>query len=434
MKKIIKIILLSFLIFINFQITFASSETFCTEEIIKNSYYPVFSPDGKSISYQKEVDWKKIIVKDWIELNNYDEAYQPIYSLDSNHFAYMAEKDGKNFIIKDWIEIESDYDIGFIRLFSPDFKHLAYKVEQNWKSFVVKDWIVWKSYDDVYGFLFSPNWESFSYIATENWESFIVKDWVEIPGSYNAFYSADSNDFYYLLHTDLWYNILVKNWVELDNYKNIYNPIFSPDGNTLFYHKIDDAIERYFIEKNWYRTEIYSDWVFNFIFSPDSKSFIYAVLKWDYISYLKDWVEIYGMYNSASSDDIDFSTDSKNFAYITTKEMETYVVKDWITISKNNHYNAIKPVLIDENTLYYTAEENWKNFIVKLTCDFEKQFETLKNALSINNKYKKYLPVIDEIVKKTDKEKLEKILFKINKLDSKNSILKYLQLSIYLKK
>jgi len=233
---------------------------------------------------------------------------------------------------------------------------------------------------------------------------------------------------------DLWYSILVKNWVKLDNYKNIYNPIFSPDWKTLFYSTNIDWIERYFIEKNWYRTEIYSDGIFNFVFSPDSKSYIYSTIKWDYISYLKDWIEIYDMYNSASSDGIIFSSDSKNFAYISTKEMDTYVVKDWITISKNNHYNAFKPVLFDANTLYYTAEKDWKSFIVKLTCDFEKQFENLKESLNKNNKYKKYIPVIDEIIKNTDKEKLEKVLFKINKLESKNSILKYLQLSINLKK
>lgn len=430
---------LPFLLFVNFQISFASSETFCTEEIIKNSYYPVFSPDRKSISYQKEIDWKKIIVKDWIYFNNYDEAYQPIYSLDWKHFAYMAEKNGKNIIVKDWVEIKSDFEIGFIRLFSWDLEHLAYKVEQNWKSFVVKDWLVWKNYDDVYWFLFSPDGKSFSYLAVENWKSLIVKDWVEIKNIYDwsisrQFYSKDSKQFYYLLNDNLWYNILVKDWVKLDNYKNIYNPIFSPDWNNFFYHTIDNWLERFFIEKKWIRTEIFSQWIIDFVFSPDSKTFIYSSLKWDNIAYIKGENEIYDMYNSASSDSMTFSPDSNHFAYISTKGMETHIVKDWITISKNNHYNAIKPVLIDENILYYTAEENWNNFIVKLTCDFEKQSKILRELLNNNPKYKKYIPLIDKIIINTDKDKLEKLLFKINKIENKNNFFKYLQLSIYLKK
>ena len=55
-----------------------------------------YSPDSKSFAFGAIKNWKYIIVKDWIEINEYDNAENLIYSPDGKSFAFMATKNEKN--------------------------------------------------------------------------------------------------------------------------------------------------------------------------------------------------------------------------------------------------------------------------------------------------------------------------------------------------
>ena len=153
---------------------------------------PIYSPDGKSFVFRAIKDGKWIIVKDWVEMNKYDKIDSIIYSPDGKSFAFEAQKDGKWIIVKDWVE-SNKYDRISDLTYSPDGKNFAFRAEKvgsnmkmmrnkrNYKYFkygevIVKDWVESNEYNKVASLKYSPDGKSFAFVAIKDWKQIIVKE------------------------------------------------------------------------------------------------------------------------------------------------------------------------------------------------------------------------------------------------------------------
>jgi hypothetical protein len=56
----------------------------------------------------------------------------------------VTMKDGKNIIVKDWIE-SNEYDAIYSSIYSPNWKSFAYDAQKDWKIFIVKTTCSWET-------------------------------------------------------------------------------------------------------------------------------------------------------------------------------------------------------------------------------------------------------------------------------------------------
>lgn len=147
-----------------------------------------FVPNSNSIiymaftAYDPKIIPKRIIVNNWIEIDNdnYWDEKTPVYSPDGKSFSFTAtkilkdEKSWKKIIIRDWVEI-NQYDSAKWPMYSPDWKSFSYYAEKDWKKFVVRNWIKSEKYDNVYAAQYSPDWKRFAFQAVKKWKNIIVE-------------------------------------------------------------------------------------------------------------------------------------------------------------------------------------------------------------------------------------------------------------------
>jgi hypothetical protein len=73
-----------------------------------------YSPDWKGFAFVAKKDWKRIVVKDWIEIDKYDYISYFKYSLDWKNFIFIAQKDNLKWVLViNWIESDEYEDISY---------------------------------------------------------------------------------------------------------------------------------------------------------------------------------------------------------------------------------------------------------------------------------------------------------------------------------
>jgi len=88
MKKLLSLLIISFLFLGNINISFW--ENVCTYQEINNSLGLVYSPNGLEYAYVNKKNNKEVVIKNWIESKEYDSVYALGYSPDSKSFAFIA--------------------------------------------------------------------------------------------------------------------------------------------------------------------------------------------------------------------------------------------------------------------------------------------------------------------------------------------------------
>lgn len=222
---------------------------------IKNNKYYYFdwltySPDWKSFSYiatlGNSVNWKKIVVKDWIEWMPYNNIRNLIYSPDSNHYAYISSSQWIDKIIKDWSELEiynNKYsDIQNLK-FSADSKEIYFSAKKNYnnKYVFINNWVESPEYDNIEKVIYSSNWTDYALVIKNNYNnssSVVNSNWI-IWTEYNSIisikYSNDWANLAYLRRNNdrrNWWISFIVNWKELKKYKEtiIEDFEFSPNN------------------------------------------------------------------------------------------------------------------------------------------------------------------------------------------------------------
>lgn len=455
MRKIITLFL-TILILLSWNSVFAEENlrNTCKEEIIENAWSPTFSPDWKSFAYILKKDGKKSIIKDWIELGKYKWIIQLNYTIDGKVF-YLTLDETDNWWftssgILDWKEVSKEtwgysywnysWNLFYVyrkkidilewkqkewthTIFSKDLKNYYAVITDKDGEFILKDWIKIEKSDKIYDLIVSENLKSYITTVSRNEKDFVVKDWVEywkeFDFSDSPTLSNDWKQFAYRVSSD-WKQFIIKNWVEKVwyNYDNSRNPVFSSDWKSFAY--VAEKDWRYFIVKDWV------EWT-----------------KYDFVR-----IPIY-------------SADWESFTYKAEKDWKKFLVKDWVEYNKYEKINDFK-YFPEWKSFVYTAEKDWKEVIVKQACWNETSLNTdtiNQNSSTLSNiskekpkylkqkilsasalkkaKQEKYISVIEQLVKKQNKEKLEIIYKNIWKVKTKYSwwnknILDYLEAIIYL--
>lgn len=177
------------------------------------------APDGKHVGYIWPVDGKVAAVIDGKQGETYDEIDWDhiFFSKNGERYAYRAKKAGKLVFVVDGLENEAYEDLGWGPGFSPDSAHSAYLGIRGGKCFLVLDGKV-AAQNNGRGndFRWSPD--------GNHW-------------AHNAWYRPDPN---------VW---LAKCFIVLDGepqqeYADVTEPVFSPDGKHLVYAAEDDGKPR----------------------------------------------------------------------------------------------------------------------------------------------------------------------------------------------
>ncbi len=323
-------------------------------------YDPVVSPDGKSIAYYKDKWEGYVIVKDWVESEEYYDILTDslLYSPDSKRFIFVAEDENANqFIVESWKKGEAFYYVDESSLvFSDDSTSLSYVVEnEDVEYFVIKDWVKSERYASIDSLSYTPWTTDLNYVYENyDWISTLVKDWVKQENEYETLYfptySSDWKNFFYIWKKeeieylikndeiifkteeseeidmltvsktwDSYYAALITNdwdfilndWNKWDeSYSSITMLKVSPDFKTLaFVGTNDEDMDAIIV--NWKKSN-YFDWVVDIVFSPNSKHIAYEV---------EDWTDKYFVYKddkriTTQAEYPYFSPDSKKFLYI----------------------------------------------------------------------------------------------------------------------
>lgn len=434
------------------------------------------SPDKKSFAYIGGQKYsKQDLIKDWVILNNDGViSFSPTYSSDSKSFSYFGVKDWRNIVIKDWVEIENTPDTiekisqEFIR-YIPNTHTLVYKKYKDWKHILMKDWVEWKLYDSINTIYYSKGLDVFYLVADWNFpffsKKYIVKnnieEWKYDDISWDIVFSPDNTSYAYV--AKIWGNrftekngegvyleekeklIIVKDGVEIGKeYDSSFNPTYSPDGKSFIYSAI----------KNW-KNILVKDGI-----ELDMNIDGYQKLRFNYLSnwnfymlgYSKDNIEMISLnwkdwkvYDYTS---LEKSSDWKNISYIVDENWQRVLVKNWVEIVKNNYRILSHRNSPDWQNYAYVSISNITKeyFLTKVFCwnsikndtNNEKKSKFLKqkedSMINIKkSKKEKYINIIDKIVDSNNKEKLTPVFNKIQLMKQKNDIIKYIEASIYLK-
>jgi len=434
--------------------------------------YIKYSEDGKNFAYIW-INWdnSSVLVKDWVENDKYNFITDIKYSPNYNSFAYIAKKNNeKQVLVKDWVE-SKEYEHIYEFIYSSDSEHFAFKtldtlivdwIENN-NPYKIKDFDffynpeIFRNYlDNLTGnvthnrsYIYSTDKKSSAYVDFAKWN--IVKDWVPIKDAYfyinEKMYIPNTNSIVLVINNgDNTYSIL-KDWIKMKKYSKynyINNVLFSSDGNSMAFTSTDKNWN-FIVVKDWLESEWFIDYPV-YLYSPDGRSFTYIWKKDNgKVVVIKDWVKI-SEYDWLITDYI-YSPDSKSFIYRIFNKWKYLIIKDWIILDKyedlNKGYDFIPfngKYSPDWNTFVYSILGNWKWWIVKEICNqgnnseidtsnilnkinktkpqLFKQLILSKKELNKTFKWRKNISTIDLIVQKLSKQKLEKLMLKLKKIDT----------------
>lgn len=114
--------------------------------------------NAKSYIFKAFIDWKQIVVKDWIESEKYDKI-SDIFCF-NNNYSYVAEKEWKNVLINNWNIINEwiKKSINYL-----DWKDYIFN---DWfGSYLFIDWLKSKKYLKISWFKYFTQWNWFSFVA-----------------------------------------------------------------------------------------------------------------------------------------------------------------------------------------------------------------------------------------------------------------------------
>jgi len=371
------------------------------KSIVRNSLD--FSPTWNSFIFQAiKNNWNKVLVKDWIESNEYSEISSPIFSKNWKDFVFLAIKDWKQILIKNWTEI-NNYDYVENPEFSSDSKTFSFTAEKDWKEVLVTNWVEtdkrifnipmckeevlkttktfrldWKSitnfgskvilesdknkYKNFWNIQLSPNWKNIIYTAQKNnWKWIIVNNWIE-SSEYNSIndvkFSSDSKNIAFISEKENWKKVVVKNWVEWNEYGGwndyiwIDSLMFSPDWKSLFYRIYKN--NKQIIVKDWIESQEYDyidfEYPHTIQFDSNGNYYLFATKGRNNVL-VKNWTEIY----TWASYPI-FSQNWNNYIFSFYKNWKTVFVKNWVELNKYDDWKDY--IWIDSLTL----SQDWKSF------------------------------------------------------------------------
>ncbi len=179
---------------------------------------PVFSHDGRRLAYRAQDTgrhWRMVV--DGSEGDKYDFiSTDPIFSPDDKGVAYVAWRSKKALLVNGAnvappLVAEFAGDVAF----SSDGTRLAYKASRSSGSFVVVDGHEGPAYDRLGLLVFAPD-SRLAYAARRGEESFTVTEGVEVQP-----------------HT---------------GYRQVGDPVFSPDGRHVAYWANDGSAERVLLD------------------------------------------------------------------------------------------------------------------------------------------------------------------------------------------
>ncbi len=386
MKKVIILIICSYLLL---SFSFVSAENSCKEEVIENITNPVFSSDWKSFAYETEVNWRKTIFKDWIDIWSWtnSELYFPIYSPDWSKFAYFSVQNENVSVVVNWKVMNVvDYntintikDIWNNSIIYPQFS----KIWNNLFYYAIKDnkWYLYKDSEKVID----------EHITSHNFK--FLNDWIS--------YVFQFRNEYYLNWEK--YNFEFK-WLSINNIS------YSDNWKVLIYRQFDDDINNnnnenvkaYKILKvDFYKGLIYqSDYysrINDYWISSDWNSFYYIwtnssdeINKWQssyvsnlFINWKKVWREFLSSYDS-----INFwiSNDLLKYVLIANEKLSNsdkdsfYILKDWVDISnKDNIYWS------------FTISPKWDSYAYSILDNISNTYNVIKDWKIIWENYEKVL-------------------------------------------
>jgi len=233
---------------------------------------PVFSPDGKQLSYIADVKpspdkSEQCIVTNGVEGKSYASIWPWLkYSPDGKHLFYAASKTGKIFspgisgislgVVLDGVEgKEYPFNGGSMPqqqvTFSPDGKRLAFVVWKGKESRAVVDGVEGPSYDDIRSLVFSSDSKKVAFFATRGHQRMVVVNGMEGPSfdlpspgvaEEPIIFSPDSNHFAYRALVGKKYRAVLdgtqgKEYTSID-----LGTGFSPDGGHFAYSaQVGDA-------------------------------------------------------------------------------------------------------------------------------------------------------------------------------------------------
>jgi len=433
-----------------------------------DEYSLKYSPNNKSFAYIAVKDnGKQLLVRDWIDGKEYNSIDDITYSPDSKSIYYHAD----GWVIKDGIKMKQNILVELYNnnlKYSLDFKSNYYiSTKDNGKQVVVKDWVEGKEYASIsiHDIKYSPDSKSFLYVAKkDNSKWVLVKDWIEgkeYSDIMESIYSPDSKSFAYIATKDDGKQVLVKDWIEGKEYKFLIYSIRS-----IYYHKSIDyfkgSLKYILVGKNKEYNKVEE-----LQYLPDSKSFSY-IAKQDNgkIVLVKDWVESKEYIGLAYWK---YSSDSKSSTYILEKDNGKMVlIKDWV---ESEEYIGIHGLTYTSNSnILYIARKGNNDYLIKKICNlnskiqknsnlqskrvlqtntlqinktvpqFFKQLILSKKNLNKTFKWRKNIKTIDLISEKLSKQKLERLMEKLQKIDTSlvkfrkyKDMLDYLEANVWLK-
>ncbi len=352
MKKILAFMLL---FIISSNITFAekTKKDDCYYKIIttsewKNVYELVLSE--KTNSYALITDWKN----DW----------------------YILEKDGQ-------VTKEYPHYIESIN-YSPDWKSINFvSNDENWNEYLVEDLDEGNIYDYIQDVEYTPDGKKYAYIVgLLDWKEWklraIIKDWKEYLywDFHWIVYSKDWEELRYIegeYNYDIWEK---KNYIFKDGEKTrlinddeIVRAKWSPNREDYYIEFLDSEDNKY-LYINGNITEKY-EYIDNFIYSPDWKSYTYVAKKSEGIYVVvKDWEEIR---KSTRAPNIKYIKNGDNYTLISYYPPINW---DFIETSEPIKNNNIPLFLEDMEFITYDykkiseefVEIMWKQYFVEYLC------------------------------------------------------------------
>jgi len=236
---------------------------------------------------------KQMVVVDGSEGREYNRIESgPIFSPDSKDVTYTAKRDNKGFIVKNEIEV-ADFNSSRISLLSPDGKKVAYICEKAGKKSVIFDGKQGKEYTKVTKLTFSPNGKRLAYSAWYDDGMCAVIDGQEqqqYKWVMNITFSPDSKRVAYSAGAAEEYNeqFVIVDGIEGKRYKSqdpyviceFSPPFFSPDSKHIAYVVemkdkswvvLDEVEGRHYDEIRKKTIGGWDNWDKSLAFSPDGK-------------------------------------------------------------------------------------------------------------------------------------------------------------------
>jgi WD40 repeat protein len=349
----------------------ADKKSFCVIDSAEGKKYDEvadfkFSPDSKRVAYTAKSAGKWFCVIDGAEGKPCDSVEVLLFSPDSQHTAFHAVSGGKHVVVLDgkekkpcetitasslvfspdskrlghiawdgkkWLAVVDDaegkqYDtIDGTLMFSADSKRVAYTAKSANKALYVVNGVEEKPYDAVGGFAFSPDSQHYAYWARksdvdENSRMRIVSDGAEQTAYLHVgapVFSPDSKHLAYPARRNEG-GALVKDGKEGEWYASasVLNPCFSPDSQRVAYGLgqssivVDGAKYKAMVRLNSY-----------FVFSPDSRHFVFITLSRNDLKEYKWTVDGKVMFFSARLPQGSITFDSPDTFHVVTYEDNT---------------------------------------------------------------------------------------------------------------